>query len=639
MIRTHYTGLLRRTENIIWNAAGRYDFDPPFMAFLENGQPDDYMNNVIGLAVKWFEIDRVAAFFASFGGAAKAEEFDELLWLGLENCLYEKEVAQRPRLAALREKRAREFLARRGTLSTHQMMLQSMLVYDQQEARWRDVTAAAEGAGTENFDTRVSHILPGSEPAERTLSPRERKMRGALLFPGTLDTDDVIRTMEAFLKTFFRYDAKNADRDAAGNGRRAVFPGAAGVLKKLLRHETRMRDSLVVRTGTGTGDAAGSAVLAHDGRVKRNTMPLPEDLAYIEAAFGKCALPEQTLRLYENELCKDEHAYCRLWVAKGGNGRTAAQAGNVMSADDSGETEKIRKAAGEIPALSSADLRDLTRFHTDTAKQHVRNADWYGQRTPLILSSVRKLSARIEEVLSSYEQALPEESRAGMLRPELSWRIPAVRDPAVFTKPGEETERSISVDLLLDASASRLNYQELLAAEAAVIAKSLALCHVPVQVETFRSLRGVTVLQILKERESSDLSHIFDYTAGGWNRDGLGLRLAGRFLPDKNAVSKRLLLVLTDASPNDLAKIPAGENEFTDHEYEGKAAVLDTKKAVAELRDEGILTAAIFLGPTLYMENLHTIYGSSCTRIHRIQQMEEAVAELLEGILRDDRRK
>ena len=40
MIKRHYSGAQRRALNIIWNAAGRYDFETPFMAFYPNGKPD-----------------------------------------------------------------------------------------------------------------------------------------------------------------------------------------------------------------------------------------------------------------------------------------------------------------------------------------------------------------------------------------------------------------------------------------------------------------------------------------------------------------------------------------------------------------------------------------------------------------------
>ena len=52
MIKKHFEGNSKRALNIVWNAAGRYDFEPPFLAFYSNGKPDQYFNMIIGLTVK-----------------------------------------------------------------------------------------------------------------------------------------------------------------------------------------------------------------------------------------------------------------------------------------------------------------------------------------------------------------------------------------------------------------------------------------------------------------------------------------------------------------------------------------------------------------------------------------------------------
>ena len=109
MIKKHYSGSARRARNIIWNAAGRYDFDPPFMAFYANGVPDHYFNMVAGLVDKWLDMDRIWSFFEGYTYARKADEFDDLLWMGLENCMYEKEVVERPIMEQLRLQRAEQF--------------------------------------------------------------------------------------------------------------------------------------------------------------------------------------------------------------------------------------------------------------------------------------------------------------------------------------------------------------------------------------------------------------------------------------------------------------------------------------------------------------------------------------------------
>ena len=183
MIKKRYTGSARRARNIIWNAAGRYDFDPPFMAFFPNGTPDDYFNMVAGLAVKWLDMDRLWAFFLRYESARRAAEFDEFLWLGIENCVYEKEIGERPILASLRRARAERFYREQQNLSRQQMEYQSMPVYTQQEARWAPI---------------CGHRPP-------LLGPREKRMAEALRFPGTLDTDGVLSRMEDFLATFFRF--------------------------------------------------------------------------------------------------------------------------------------------------------------------------------------------------------------------------------------------------------------------------------------------------------------------------------------------------------------------------------------------------------------------------------------------------
>lgn len=647
MIKKHYTGMERRAENIIWNAAGKYDFDPPFMAFFENGRVDLYFNMVIGLAIKWLDMEKLGAFFERYAGYHKAEEFDELLWLGIENCVYEKEVPERPVLLKIRRARAEEFYKTRQTLSRQQMMLQSMLVYDQQEARW----AAVLGKRQE---------LPG---------PRGEAMKEALAFPGNLDTDGVISRMEEFLKRFFRYTVPEAGE--GGKGTKAD-PFSRKTLKRLLHRESHYRDTLMVRNGSLEGDIEGAAQVAHAVGEMKNIRDYETDLAYIRQSLGESIISEQDLRTLENNLCRGGHAKCRLWVTgvRSGQQRTedGSSAGQQGTEDRSSagqqgagygspaESERAEEASvakrQNDPAraaensrsdrrrelsitMTGRDAADLERVQRDSAAQAGKNRTWMKEHSQLVASSIRRLSARVDEVLSSYEQALPEEAKAGALRSDIAWRLPVLQDPDVFLRAGEETERSVSVDLLLDASASRLNYQEQLAAEATIIAKSLMACRVPVQVECFRSLRGFTVLQILKDRKERNCDHIADYFAGGWNRDGLGIRLASEFLPEKSDGSTRILLTLTDASPNDSTRVPAENGGLLEHEYQGRTAVLDTKQAVDGLKKNGVKIGAVFLGPTLYMENLHTIYGTDAVRIHRVEQLEEAAAALLDQIMRE----
>ena len=605
MIKRHYSGAQRRALNIIWNAAGRYDFETPFMAFYPNGKPDFYFNMVIGLVDKWLDLQKISDFFYSYSRGSKTDEYDALLWLGLENCVYEKELPTRPILSQLRRRRAEDFFKVQQSLSRQQMMLQSMLVYNEQQARWALVTGRK---------------MP-------LLSAREKKMEEALRFPGSLDTEQVIERMQAFLLEFFRFRTGEKETNV-----RQLRKGSLAdkVLRKVLHHETRQLDVLLVRTGTGHGDREGSVRLLHNQRELHNSADAAEDLAYIRSCFGPCIYNEADMRVLENDLCKEDDAYCRLWITK---------AGDMPSAASSGGAQQHRTLSQQA-RVNSSDNRSAKDVAKDIARQREKNIEYYRRNGMLIAGSVRRLSAQMDTIFASYAQPLPVKARAGRLNSEKAYRLAVMDDPYVFERPGDEVEHDLSVDILLDASASRLNSQEEIASQAYVIAKSLEKCHVPVQVSAFRSLRGYTVLQLLKQYKDARCEGIFGYYAAGWNRDGLALKTAAAQMYQNSAVTysgKKILLILTDASPNDSTRMPAKEGSFFEREYEGEEAVRNTAEAVKSLRSLGIRTAAIYLGPNTNLENLHLIYGKEYVRIQKIEQLANGVSELLQMILREIR--
>ena len=573
MIKKQYTGSARRARNIIWNAAGRYDFDPPFMAFFANGHPDQYFNMVAGLVEKWLDMPKLWDFFLSYEGDRRADEFDDYLWLGLENCVYEKELPERPILEQLRRERGELFFVEQQQMSRQQMEYQSMPVFTQQEYRW--ATAC------------------GKRPP--LLTPREKRIAQALRFSGELDTDGVLRAMRDFLQTFFRFTP----------GPDTVKHYKATPLAKLLfKHEHKRRDRLLVRAGTGEGDHEKARQQRHAG-LGRHVGPGPEDAAYIESVFGRASLSEKELRILENELCVGDDGLCRLWVTRG-------------------EPADTRD-------------RDALEIRESAARQKARNEAFCAGHAAMIEGSVRALSTRIETVFSSYLRHLPEPARAGRIRPEAAWRLPVLDDAAVFLKNGEETDPEICVDLLLDASQSRMHSQEVLSAEGFIIARSLQKLHIPVRVCAFRSIRSYTVLEILKDWKQPDCRGLRRYFAGGWNRDGLAIETLGRLDDDEIMLGKtRILLVLTDGSPNDSTPLPSS-GLLMEREYEGEAAVRSAQEAVRRLRAQGLRVGAVFHGNTSHLENVHRIYGHAYVRIQKANQLAQGVSDLLLMLLREIR--
>ena len=70
-----------------------------------------YLNLIIGLAYKWYDQEKIDAFFNQLGGKNR-ELYEGLLWIGLENALYPKEEKIRSALRDIRKEYARESLRR-----------------------------------------------------------------------------------------------------------------------------------------------------------------------------------------------------------------------------------------------------------------------------------------------------------------------------------------------------------------------------------------------------------------------------------------------------------------------------------------------------------------------------------------------
>ena len=188
---------------------------------------------------------------------------------------------------------------------------------------------------------------------------------------------------------------------------------------------------------------------------------------------------------------------------------------------------------------------------------------------------------------------------------------------------------------MLDASASRLHCQESIAIQGYLLAKSLVSCGIPVRVTSFCSLRGYTVLRVLKDfGDKNGEYRVFDYFAAGWNRDGLALRGMGELMKSAPA-DKHLLILLTDASPNDSHKIlPSGKIPLS-RDYDGQPGIDDTAAEVRALRAQGIRVAAVFMGENTSVPAANAIYGRDLARIRRIDQLAAAAGRLIQDEIRE----
>ena len=619
----------KRAENLVWTAAGDYAFTPDFLSFMEDGRADLYMNLVIGLSHKWLGRP-TESLLEEVAESRRAAILSDTLWLGIESYVYARELPSRPALAALRVEHAEAYFVHLQNLNRQQWMAENKRLLDQQTIRW-------------------SHVLGRKT---RVYAPDRRALAAALELNPTLSADEVAATLRTILTRFFAYRGE-AEVKPVHIRLNAV---EAWILQHVFRTEHQHTDTLMMKN-TYAANASAAAQVASDA--KHGGAGATGERAYITACFGRSLYTDEELQQLEARLCVGGHRGCHVYVTDGKFGTDSSRGGFFDS-----ETAKVRQ---------------------DSAQQELANRRFFESEGELARSLVRRLSARLELTLSDLRENVAVHAPMGRLDPVRAWRMPVVHDPDVFEKQRPEREMPLDVTLLLDASASRMQMQEQLTAEAWILAEALKNCHVPAAVWNFRSLRGYTVLEKMKDFSERDCAHLFHFYAAGWNRDGLGLRLvaeellhgsrrnfaaearstgmpadgameaqkatmsAGHFdvrnhsMPVAGGASvrkpgmaaggspgsrKHILIVLTDASPDDSTRLSACEKYPFGAAYEGRPAVDDAADAIAEMRAQGILVYGLFLGRTENLGNLSLMYGHHQVRIHDIGQLARAAGEI-----------
>ena len=438
-----YTAEERRAANQVWAAAGAYGFEPLFLARNTDGTIDFYMNCVVGLVHKYYGDDLLRDLFATWDGDLRESQLDDLTWLYLESAVYLLELPRRPVLSELRRAHADYFFGIQYKLSRQEWMAKNQLVYTMQADRWRTVQGRHPPVMTP-YESRLAEALSPAQP------PQPGQLKGELL---------------GLFARFALFDGKIRHRAGLHLHLEGLL---ASLATKTLPTQMIKTDRLTVEH-SGSVEAGGSGPTA-DKRLAHITLRqnAAEDRAYIESCFGRSLYPPERLRKAEQALCTGAHLGCRLWFASG------------------------------VPSPEQAPTPEAKHLAEQAQLQADRNRAYYAKNRALHRSVVLRLTEQIRNCILVHQQPNARIARSGALDPERVWRAPLLNDSRVFRCAEEENQPSFTVDLLLDASASRLHCQEVIAAQGTILAQSLAACGIPVRVSSFCSLRGYTVLRVLK---------------------------------------------------------------------------------------------------------------------------------------------
>lgn len=168
-------GEQKRAKNIIWTVAEDYSVDPAFVSADEKSRADFYLNLIVGLAYKWINREKLSTLFLLSEGTAFRELYDGILWIALEQCLYEKELPYRPVLQELRLAYAKRLVG-------------------------LDAWFAERNRITMLQVAKAQKIL-GQKPF---LMPKDARLLEALEFSGSLTDDQIIDRFKGIIATYFK---------------------------------------------------------------------------------------------------------------------------------------------------------------------------------------------------------------------------------------------------------------------------------------------------------------------------------------------------------------------------------------------------------------------------------------------------
>lgn len=481
----------RRAENIIWNAAQSHGFTPDFKAYDADAKADLYWNTIIGAVRKHYDYPKIEEVFRGFLTEEDSDEYEGLLWLGLENAVFEKEKSDRPVLESLRRDYAERYLSQLFT--TH-------------DPPFYDTMALAHYR-------RVLGI-------ENKLDPYTKKLLDDLEFTKEMTTDEIVTRAKDLFERWFQIYLK--EKEAEKKKKKRVPFG----IRKAKNVKGRYR-----RFGLGFADHpsniyGGQRVGLQGNEEQRlSSMSAAELREFMEAKYGKSAFNSRETAELERSVCTGTHASCHILITRGEKGRAKIYNG----------FEALHRELEEKQIVANR------RFYTD----HIAE-----RRT-----SIDRLSNRIQNSVLLHLHPSPVRSVTGALEAGRVWRAIRLNDERVFTREEQSDVGDLSVDILLDASTSQKYRQEIVSNQGFIIAESLDRCGIPCRVMSFCSMTGYTILRIFRdfdERGAND--RIFEYVSNGCNRDGLAIRMA-HYLMQKESCDHKILIVLSDAKPNDVVRM------------------------------------------------------------------------------------
>ncbi|WBW50502.1 hypothetical protein O6R05_02865 [Peptoniphilus equinus] len=311
----------------------------------------------------------------------------------------------------------------------------------------------------------------------------------------------------------------------------------------------------------------------------------------VRRRYGKPTLSRHTLSKLEKELCIGIHDNVKLYF-----------------------TDFVHDNPHSFYAERMAEVTASNRTYYDADRLHYTRA-------------VTNLKEMLKQSLVKNADNYASSSTSGTLRADKVWKTLYTSDNKVFERQHYDDNGNITVDILLDASASQNVRTELIATEAYIIAEALSDLHIPTRVVGYNNFFDHMILKVYRDYHDvrQKNQEIFSFQTSGSNRDGLAVSLM-RHLILNNHATRRFLIVLSDGKPNDETDLGlVGMSDLGVANYVDDDATYDAFNQVLRSRLEGIFTLGVFTGFDDDLETERKIFGADFAYITDIKRFHHIV--------------
>lgn len=304
----------KRALNIIWNSAARYDFQPDFKVYDKDGNADLYWNCIMGGARKHYDYAQFVPLFTALDEYEEGEEYIWLFWLGLENAVYQKELAARPALAQLRRRYAESAVKKYA---------------DADDYRLFDALCCAHFSRALGRDVK--------------LNAYDEKLLDELEFSPDMQTEEIVTRAKELFTRWFQISTELRGKPK----RRFITPAlkkrgkrqGSGSYKKFFLGFAEHPENAYGGAGTGQGD-----------KELKTKMTDAELRAFMETKYGRSAFTKRESYELEKALCIGNHAMCHVHFTRGERPELAAIQNGFEALSRQCEAAQIEKNRADYMA-------------------------------------------------------------------------------------------------------------------------------------------------------------------------------------------------------------------------------------------------------------------------------------------------